>query len=225
MQEEKKLTLNQLELQKQFVETYGLSPEQISFEGEKPEPIFDFEALSLLREKLTNFETVDVSQVTFKSDDNSAEAVCDIITDQQRRIVVSDFAQIGELMPDGSRIETAMQAKRVARARAMRSGIRAAGVNLLRAHQLYLEGKPLNTEPVDPRINRIKEIHVIAGEIGFIVGSDKTDYQNHIAEMFDGRTSAADLDDIELQKLVVSLRAIRRVQQVALAASQPKAAA
>jgi hypothetical protein len=222
---EQKLTKEQLELQNQFVTTYGLSPEQISFEGEKLEPIFDFEALSLLREKLTNFESIDVSQVSFNADDNSAEAVCDIFTDQQRRIVVSDFAQIGELMPDGGRIESPMQAKRVARARAMRSGIRAAGVNLLRAHQLYLEGKPLSFEPVDPRANRVKEIHALAGDIGFIVRGDKTDYQKHIAEMFDGRTSTEELDDIELQKLAVSLRAMRRVQQAAFAASQPKAAA
>lgn len=221
---EQKLTTEQAELQNQFVATYGLSPEQISFEGEKLEPIFDFEALSLLREKLTSFESVDVSQVSFHPDDQSAEAVCDIFTDQQRRIVVSDFAQIGELMPDGKNIETAMQAKRVARARAMRSGIRAAGVNLLKAHQLYLEGKPLNFEPVDPRLNRIKEIHKLAGDIGFIVAGDKSDYQKHIAEMFDGRTTCRDLDDIELQKLVVSLRAIRRVQQAAFAANQPKAA-
>jgi len=220
---EKKLTLDQKELSKQFFDTYGLSPEQISFDGEKLEPIFDFEALSVLREKLTNFKSVDVSQVTFNLEDNSAEAICAIFTNSDRTITVSDFAQIGELMPDGNKIESVTQAKRVARARAMRTGIRAAGVNLLKAHQLYLEGKPLDFEPVDPRANRIKEAHAIASEIGFIRGNDKSAYQNHISELFDGRTSSKELDDIELQKFIVSLRALRRVQQAAIAA-QPKAA-
>lgn len=214
----KKYTPEQLQLAREFVDGYGISLEQISFEAEKLEPIFDFEALCLLREKLTRFHSVDTTRSNFNAETNEAEVICSIINESGRIITCSDFAQIGELMPDGSKVETSMQAKRLARARAMRSAIRQAGVNLLKAHKNYLEsGEVLDFRPVDPRISKTKELHVLAEQLGFIVktndGIDKTEYQKFIAETYDGRTSSKDLDDIELQRLIITFRAMRRLQK------------
>ncbi|MBS1793383.1 MAG: hypothetical protein JSS81_05990 [Acidobacteria bacterium] len=225
MKNQLKLTTDQNKLVAEFVTNYGLSEEQIIFDGTGLEPIFDFEALSVLRERLTDFQSVDVSDVVWNPADNSAQAKCTIITAAGRQVVVSDFAEIGESLPDNSKVESSLGAKRLARARAMRSGIRAAGVNLLKAHRRFLEtGRIGEAEPVDPRLNKIREIHALAGEIGFIKGTDRTAYESHLAEMFEGRTSSRDLSDFELQRFVVSLRAIRRAQINAIADSQPAAA-
>lgn len=211
-----KKTEHQQRLTNEFTETYGLSANQISFDGEKEEPIFDFEALCILREKLTKFHSVDTSRTSFNQETNEAEAICSIMNQNGHLITVSDFAQLWELMPDGTKIENSMQAKRVARARAMRSGIRQAGVNILKAHQNYLEsGEVLNFRPVDPRIAKTKECHVLAEKLGLTVktdeGIDKSEYQKFIAETYDGRTSSKDLDDLELQRLIITFRAMLRL--------------
>ncbi len=219
MSENKKTTIAQDELVNELVDTYNLSPEQIGFDGEKLDPILDFDALCVMREKLTNFKSVDVSRITADQDTRSVEAVCVIVTANDRTISVSDFAQHNEIMPDGERVTETIQLKRLARARAMRSGIRAAGVNLMKAHKHFIEtGDTLDVQPINPRLNIYAENHAIAAEIGFIVGTDKSEYEKHIAQMFDGRTSSKDLNDIELGQLRISLRAIRRVQTAALAA-------
>jgi hypothetical protein len=206
------LEQNRNTLVQEFVTTYGISEKQISFEFNSAEPIFDFDAICLLRERLTNFQAVDVSRVSFNEAEQSAEAICTITQANGRPITISDFAQMGEIMPDGTTIQNSIQAKRVARARAMRSGIRAAGVDLLKAHKNYLEnGDFLDFTPIDPRANRVKEIHALAEELGLIVGKDKEAYQEYIGEKFDGRTSTNDLDDLELQKLATDLRALKRL--------------
>lgn len=213
---EKQLTFAQDELKQELMETYGLSPEQISFDGENIDSILDFEALCALREKLTNFKSVDVSCVTANDAGTEAEAICVVVTAENRTVTVSDFAQYGELMPDGSQIQNSMSLKRLARARAMRSGIRAAGVNLMKAHKHYLEtGDTLDFQPIDPRVNAYKELHAVAAKIGLITGADKSEYQKFIGETFDGRQSAKDLDDLELQRLLVTFRAMARVQTAA----------
>lgn len=210
MSDRKKTTIAQEELINELVQTYGLDPEQIGFDGESLEPILDFEALCVLRERLTNFKCVDVSRVSFDQEAGEATATCIIANAEGREITVSDFAQIGEAMPDGSKVSTSIQAKRLARARAMRSGIRAAGVNLMKAHKYFIEhGNTLDFQPIDVRETMRKELHALAGEIGFINGSDRSKYEKHIAELFDGRTSSSDLNDIERGQLRVSLRAIR----------------
>lgn len=205
-------TLQQEDLAKEFINAYALSPEQISFEGEKPEPIFDFEALCVLREKLTDFQSVDTSNISFYEAEKEAQCVCEIVTAEGRKISIVDFAVINEPMPDGTKIETPIQAKRVARARAMRTGIRAAGVNIVKAHQEFVRtGKKLTSEPVDLKTKQTQEIHILAAELGLINGSDKSEYEKFLAETFEGRTSSSDLDDIERQRLLVIFRAMRRL--------------
>lgn len=218
----KTLTTEQKQIQDEFVSTYGFDPEQVAFEGNKVEPIFDFEALCLLRERLTDFTEVRITRGDFA--DPVASAVCEITTSQNRKIVVCDFAQVGEVLHDGNAISGPLDALRVARARAMRTGIRAAGVNLLKAHRYLIDtGTAPTYSPVDPRTPRVREIHVLANECGLITADGRDQYEDMIAGMFDGRTSSRDLDDLELHRLVVSLRAIRRVQLAQIAAA-PKAA-
>lgn len=212
---EKKLTLEQSELVREFASHYGLLEEQIGFDGEKPDPIFDFDAICLLREKLTDFKAVDASAVEYDEQKKEAQAVCVILLQNGNTVTVSDFAELGEPMPDGSLIQNSIKAKRVARARAMRTGIRACGVNLLQAHRAFVEtGKIPQSAPVDPRISKIKEVHLLAGKLDLIVGTEKEEYQRFLAQLFDGRVSCNDLDDIELQRLLISLRAMNRLRKI-----------
>ena len=219
------LTDEQKLIRAQFIAAHGLDADQISFEGDSNEPILDYESLNMLRLKLTNIESIDTSYISRDYDMGyaSCEATGNLPDGRNSRITES--AEIGEPMPDGGKLETMRQAVNVAQARALRRLIRALGINILKAHQEYIQkGNTSEGVPVDPRIARTKEIHALAAEIGYINGTDKSDYQNHIAAMFDGRTSSKDLDDLELSKLTTSLRALRRLQVATLNAKQKLAA-
>ena len=65
----------------------------------------------------------------------------------------------------------------------------------------------------DPRKPVYEEIHVLAGNLGLITAGDKENYRAFLSESYEGRTSAKDLDDAELQRLLISLRAMNRVRK------------
>jgi len=70
----------------------------------------------------------------------------------------------------------------------------------------------------DPRKPIYAEIHMLAENLDMIVLGDKTDYRNFIAAGYDGRTSAVDLDDLEIQRFLATLRALDRTRRARLEA-------
>ena len=60
----------------------------------------------------------------------------------------------------------------------------------------------------------------LAQEFGFdlIVDGDKTKYRKYLAENFDGRESAKELNDLELQKLLSGFRSLARLRREKVAA-------
>lgn len=220
MSERKILTADQQQLVKEFVVTYGLDESQISFEGDDVNPILDYDALSVLRVKLTNFRDVKVGEPIHSVAENSVSVSCVITLADGRNVDVAEKVYAGDLMPDGSTIETRRQMETFARARAMRFAIRSAGVNLVRAHREFLKtGEIATGNPVDPRYPQYQEINAIAYKLGLkkkSVGGeqfeDRSEYEKVLAENFDGRTSAKELDDVELKRFALLLRTLQRLQ-------------
>jgi len=219
MSERKIYTTEQIALLKELTETHGLDVSQISFEGKDATPIFDYEAVCALSLKLTDIKSIESQLTGSNAEEESVSAICTVTLPDGRTRSVEDSACLHEKFGDGKVIDSIRLAGLVAQARAVRRGIRSVGVNLFRAHQNFIKSGQAATAHTnyDPRQPEYQEIHAIAAKIGLIVNADKSQYQQFIAELYDGRTSAKELDNLELRRLKVALRAMSRLNQPAVA--------
>jgi len=204
-------TTAQIQLLKELTETHGLDVSQISFEGAETTPIFDHEAVSILSLKLTDIQNIEPTKVEFDGSIVTVHCVVTLPDGRQRGSIGS--CEIGETLFGEEFVSNKKYAEAVATSRAFRSGIRNVGINLFRAHQNFIKTGQASTAHTkyDPRQPQYQELHVLAAKIGYIEGSDKAKYEQYIGELFDGRTSAKELDDLELQRLLVSFRAMSRL--------------
>ena len=218
-QQPRTLTHTQHEIVRELTETHGLDPAQISFEGEDPTPIFDFEAVCLLSLKLTDIQdvTCEISERDF--DSQIVTARCSVRLPDGRTRVCEDSARMYEPFADGGTIDSLRMADNVAQARAVRRGIRSVGINLWHAHKKYRESGrvAMGHTRHDPRKPLYEEIHVLAGNLGLIDGAGKEAYRTFLSETFEGCSSAKDLDDDDLQRFLILLRAMNRVKRAAQA--------
>ncbi len=223
MATERRLTMKQRELVEEFVEAYDLDESQISFEGESPNPIFDYEALNVLRLELTDIEG-SFPQVLERSEDLITVS-CTLNLPDGRSATDLGTAIIGEDMPDGSQIETIIDAQNVALSRAFRRALRSAGINLVKAHRQFKEtGKPTSGRR-DPELasKMGREIHALATEIGHITKDSKEKYRDFIENIFGNqKRSSLDLNDIEKSKLIAIYR--RMLATIRRAKGQSQAA-
>lgn len=218
------LTDEQQRIAAEFAINYQIDMSQISFEGDNPEPIFDYEALNLLRLQLSDIQTTD-SEIAERNMQLGIVTVrCTAVLPDGRSASDLGSAQFatyddeskqqlteGEVMPDGTRIENMLQAQNVALARALRRALRAVGFNPVRARNQFLQtGKPTFAD-IDQEFQSPigKEIHKLAADWGHIVGKDKTGYQDFIEGIFgNGKRSTLDLNDIEKSQLANMYRTL-----------------
>lgn len=194
---------------------HGLQPEQISFDGEDLNPIFDYEAVSFLCLKLTDIKDIDSRISTRQADETQflSTAVCQVTLPDGRSRTVQDSAAIGEELGNGVKIENVRQADSTAMNRAVRRGIRSVGVNLYNAHKKFKEtGEIVSGQsiPANPRSAALSELHALAGECGLIFNGDRSKYEKFIADSYEGQTSSEQLNDLDFQRLLIQLRAMAR---------------
>lgn len=205
----------QLRLQTEFINAYNLTPDQISFDGQSLDPIFDFDALALLSTKLSDLPHVeiDLGSVDRLLGMATARGIVTLPNGNTRKIFAT--AQVGELMPDGDSIVDINRAINVARARALRVMLRTVGFDPVAAHRVFKESEGtqmLELVPVDLRLKQLREIHLHAQALDLIViGGDgkvnKQLYQQRMSMVCDGKTSCRQLDDQECAKWLQCLRA------------------
>lgn len=208
---QKTYTKQQIDIVSDLCQTHNLQPDQIGFEGDDINPIFDYEANSLLSLRLTDIAMLDCSAI--ERDGNGVSVcICNVILPDGRSRAVSDSAAIGDEMFDGTKIGTARQADALARARASRLGIRSVGVNLFNAHKHFKQTGQIARSHTDqdPRKTAYAEIHVLATELDLIVDGDRKEYERFIAASFDGKTSSKQLNDIEFRHFINQLRAMAK---------------
>lgn len=228
---DKKLTAGQQQLVKELVAAHGLEPDQISFDGTESTPIFDYEAVNALSLKLTDITNID----TYISErgEGFVKSRCLVELPDGRTRKIEESAYLGEPLGEGGMINDLRLAEQVAQARAVRRGIRSVGVNLFNAHKKYMEtGETVSGHTDhDPRYPQYQEINVLAYKLGIkhrtkISGKtveEREEYEKLLAQNFAGKTSAKDLDDLELQRFIIILRSFVRLQN-SRQNSAPKAA-
>lgn len=207
----RRYSVPQMNIVSDLCQTHGLDPTQIAFEGDDLNPIFDYEAVSLLSLRLTDIRSIDCSLIS-RDQDGRSTCECTVSLPDGRSRTVSDSAAIGEEMPGGGSVKDTRLADSVARSRASRLGIRAVGINLYHAHKRYRETGRIAAASTasDPRAAALRELHVLAVELDLIVDGDKTAYQRFLADSFEGKTSSTDLNDLDFQRLLNQLRAMAR---------------
>lgn len=219
-QPEKTFTPRQWTVIGELVQTHGLDASQISFDGDEDTPIFDYEAISLLSLKLTDIQKLDCWISERNERAGYAASKCTVTLPDGRERSVSENAYIGEPLPRGSKVEDIRTAEALARSRASRLGIRSVGVNLWLAHQKFVKTGEVAEGHTrhNPRKPVYDEIHQLAENLELIKGSDRADYEELISAAYDGRRSSSELDDIELQRFLTTVRAMDRIRRSRIAA-------
>jgi hypothetical protein len=217
---QRQLTLAQEQIVREFTTTYDLERHQISFDGEHAEPIFDYDALSILSLTLApDIVSMIAERGTVDPRDGIADASCVVELRDGRSRTVFGTAFVGEEMFDGNKIEDFRQALDVAQARAARRGLRACGFNAVKAHQKARAGETLelNLEEVkDVRAADLALIHVLARECGYITGTgDDESYRDLIHSLFPDlvEPSAAHMNEKQRAYFITTLRSLKGARQ------------
>jgi hypothetical protein len=204
----------------EFCDDYGLKPQQISFEGQSVEPIFDFDALSLLVNALTDIPAIKVGLAKFDDVLKLSESSCYVKLPNGRTREYSGFARIGERLHDGSIIGDDILCINVSRARALRVGVRAVGFDPVKFHNARKEGRTLELCPQTDQEEWDKyraQVHTIAGHhsLNFIKkDGDRTEYENLMASFFKGVTTSKELNREERGQWLGMLRAWQRGAEI-----------
>jgi hypothetical protein len=205
----------QQKLRDEYCEAYGFTRDQIGFDGASLDPIFDFDALSVLANMLADIPAINVGLEKFDEAKQMAESFCEITLHGNRTRKIFGVAIIGEVLHDLTKLDTMRKAIEVSRSRALRVGLRAVGFDPVKAHEQRKQGKVVDLlgEAAALRDRRVAEIHVIAGPQGlnYITRKgDRTEYERLLATYFDGRCTSKDLKDQEVSEWLGILRGFAR---------------
>ncbi len=211
------LTGEQEQLASEFVSNYGIERSQISFENDRPNPIFDYNALTILAGIFCNFEIkIGLPQHT----DFGVQILASVQLPNNKPLEFPETAYLDEKLPDGTTVADRRTLDTLVRSRALRTAIRTGGVDLVKAHRNLIAGNPPQTIAQVVSVEDImrREIHALAGELGYIKiekvdgknREDRTEYEKLIGEQFEGCTSSKDLAQHELRQLRDLLRAEKR---------------
>jgi len=209
------ITKLQRDLASDFCEAYNLRPDQIGFDGASLDPIFDFDALSVLANVLTDIPGIRVDLKEFNDAKQMAVSYCIVTLHGGRTRELFGVCVIGEVLHDLTKVDTMRKAIDVSRSRALRVGLRAVGFDPVKAHEQRKQGNVVDLlgEAAALRDRRIAEIHVIAGPLGLnyiTKKNDRTEYERLLATYFQGRCSSKDLNDQEVSEWLGILRGFAR---------------
>jgi hypothetical protein len=203
----KTFTLSQEQLVREFTDKFAITREQVSFDGSSLDPIFDYDALSLLALELTDIPSIRVEPGDFNPMVGLATAMCQVTLIDGRKRETFGHAMVGEVLYDETTIADMGDALTMVRSRALRSGLRMVGFDPVKALRAMQKDAAKPTEFVDLRNKQLARAHALGEELGYIVGDNKSAWQNQIATYFGGITSAGELNDLQLSQWVAMLEA------------------
>lgn len=214
------LTLAQEEIVRDFTDAYDIERDQIGFRGEDLEPIFDFDALSILALALTDFREISVEPGDFNAIGGVATATCGVVLSDNRLRGAYGHCVIGQQLHDGSEVTDLSMAMGVARARALRTGLRMAGFDPVRAHRAR-QGEALAFTPaeeIDPRTKDLRQIHAFAQELFWVKDGDDSEYRRQINTLYPGITSAGDMTDQQRSQFIAIMGGLQKARTQAQSA-------
>lgn len=223
-------TEEQRSLADEFLVEYGIEPEQIAFTDTELNPIFDFDALFFLANRLGDFWDISIEAGDVDHERGYCTSHCCIMLGDSRTRKMFGSAFIGETMPGNRLVQTIGEALVISRARALRGALRAVGFDPVRAHlqrDQPSDGVDLTGSP-EPRRALERQAHLLGEKLGYIVRpagapADKTEWREFMAMLFHGKTSMSELTDEEQSQWVSTLRAMERACQNAITMNQPAA--
>jgi hypothetical protein len=222
-------TDEQRSLADEFLIEYGIEPTQINFNDDQLNPIFDFDALFFLANRLGDFWDIGIEAGDVDHERGYCTSHCCITLADGRTRKMFGSAFIGEPMPGARTVQTIGEALVISRARALRGALRAVGFDPLRAH-LQRGSSDAGEEEFDeyesPRRLMERQAHLLGEKLGYIVRphgapADKSEWREFMAMLFHGKTSMSELTDDEQSQWVSTLRAMERACQHAVAINQP----
>ncbi len=220
------LTLAQEEIVRAFTNDYDIEHDQIGFRGEDLEPIFDFDALSILALALTDFREISVEPGDFNAIGGVATATCGVVLSDNRLRGAYGHCVIGQVLHDGSEVTDLSMAMGVARARALRTGLRMAGFDPVRAHRAHRahQGENLPFSPpeeTDQRTKDLRQIHALAEELLWVKDGDESEYRRQINTLYPGINSAGDMTDQQRSQFIAIMGGLQKARAQAAATFRP----
>lgn len=208
------LTIEQDMLVRTFGEAYGIERENISFDGQKPEPIFHFDALMQLAMQLADFVEIAVTPCDINTTHGIATAESMVRLSNDRVIRMFGSCIVGDVLYDDNKVTDISNALEVARSRALRSVLRGIGFDPVRAHKEMKGDVAVAFRDVDQqRVKDLKEIHALADEIGLIADGDDSRYRHLIGIYFPTFNSAGNMDAEQRSQLIAVLRGIKNSRE------------
>lgn len=200
-------TQEQAILSQELCLTYQIDPQQVIFVGESSDPILDYEALSKISLELCpEIQDLQISLDTINQDFVSCS--CLITVGGKTRKVFS-VCMMNERITETFVVDSIDRACNVARARALRAGLRSIGFDPMKAHAQKVRGSHLELVFKEKDRNKeLAQIHVLATEIGLIKGKDSSKYRR-VLNVFFGKQSAKGFTDEEREKCIAILRSLK----------------
>jgi hypothetical protein len=193
-------------------QAHDLTADQVSFEGDRPESDIRLRSdIACSVSTLTDIQHIDCWVTDRDVENKRATVKCTITLPDGRTRAVESSAEVGEAASRREGDQYDFDSPSMLRDRVRpRLGIRSVGVNLFKAHKKFKETGEVAAGHTrfDPRKPIYDEIHALAASAALIVDGDKSAYRHFLSETFEGVVSAKDLNDSDLRKLQVMLRAM-----------------
>jgi hypothetical protein len=151
---------------------YGIDPSEIMFFSEDAEPFFGYEATCVLCDRLTDLHDINLEPVASSLND-SLTLKCTITLADGRTRSGLGVVNVNERLqgPVSLDLLSGQQLYATASARAIRSALRTAGINLLKLHAAAKRGTggvEFTGGPQDEKASLLRQVHALGNETGYI---------------------------------------------------------
>lgn len=204
-QPQKILNADQSALVAELSMTYGIDPEEIIFFDNDSNPFLTYEANSVLCNHLTSLVHIGVEPVPSAFQD-SVSVKCSIIFKNGNERSAVGVANISEKINE--RDISQQQAINLASSRALRSVLRASGIDLIKLHHHSVKGGDLLDFQGKSNFNSLLgQAHRLGNEAELIIGDDKTAWYRLLKNRY-GVQRSNELTEDQLADFVAVLKTL-----------------
>ena len=208
----------------QLVDRFGIDGTQVLFFPEDPNtPWLKARQLAQIARQSGKFKVVSAEFVQYIEPLKQVVYQGNVVDLDGRIYSLPGVATVNEKIPE---TEDAANVHDLAEARSLRSSLELAGFNPLDPTSVVALNACEPAAPRDPeaakheaKLNDFARIHILANEKGLIEGKDHTRYRRFLSENYDGATSVAGFDAVQLKSVIAALE---RYQPPFDSASEPE---
>jgi len=203
-QPQKILNAEQSALVAELSMTYGIEPEEIIFFDNESTPFLTYEANWVLCNHLTSLIHIGVEPVPSAFTD-SVSVKCSIIFKNGNERSAVGVANIAEKINE--RDISQQQAINLASSRALRSVLRASGIDLIKLHHQSIKGEVLDFQVKSNYNALLGQAHRLGTEAELIIGDDKSAWYRLLKNRY-GVQRSNELSEDQLADFVAILKTL-----------------